>query len=321
MRRCSPPQTPRRSVARPPNRCSRPEGPKGWRLATLVERSLAARVPLFGVSLVLNHPVFAGLLRGYPYEPEAAERIARSRLRLAFSAAPDSVRRRVLRTLRGTRTTAAVLAGPPSVAHAEALLRAIELRAGDPRRAARRPRDRDPRNHPVPAARAAEPAPCRLPRARARARALARRLSGPRRRDRDPRPRLPADLRPADAAAVPRLLPLRPDRPRPGVCSPPRRMPSPRMRAPSRSTAPAAPCTPCCRSATGRRAGPRSSGSAPSTSRERATPPWCGSSASSRSAASAPLSRWPAATAAPTRVSAFSSRPPYFPLRVGSGDA
>ena len=103
-------------------------GSEGWRLATLVERSLAARVPLFGVSLVLNHPVFAGLLRGYPYEPEAAERIARSRLRLAFSAAPDSVRRRVLRTLRGTRTTAAVLAGPPSVAHAEALLRAIELR-------------------------------------------------------------------------------------------------------------------------------------------------------------------------------------------------
>ncbi len=101
---------------------------EGWRLATLVERSLAARVPLFGVSLVLNHPVFAGLLRGYPYEPEAAERIARSRLRRAYSAAPDAVRRRVLRSLRGTRTSAAVLAGPPSVAHAEALLRAIELR-------------------------------------------------------------------------------------------------------------------------------------------------------------------------------------------------
>jgi hypothetical protein len=49
-------------------------------------------------------------------------------LRLAFSAAPESLRRRALRTLRGTRTAAAVLAGPPSVAHAEALLRAIELR-------------------------------------------------------------------------------------------------------------------------------------------------------------------------------------------------
>ena len=103
-------------------------GSEGWRLATLVERGLADRVPLFGVSLVLNHPVFTGLLHGYPYEPEAAERIAGSPLRRAFSAAPESVRRRVLRTLRGTRTAAAVLAGPPSVAHAEALLRAIELR-------------------------------------------------------------------------------------------------------------------------------------------------------------------------------------------------
>jgi Lactate racemase N-terminal domain len=103
-------------------------GSEGWRLATLVERALADRVPLFGVSLVLNHPQFAGVLRGYPYEPEAAERIARSPLRHAFRVAPEGVRRRVLRSLRGTRTTAAVLAGPPAVAHAEALLRTIELR-------------------------------------------------------------------------------------------------------------------------------------------------------------------------------------------------
>lgn len=103
-------------------------GSEGWRLASLVERTLAARVPLFGVSLVLNHPHFGGLLRGYPYDPEAAERIARSPLRLAFSASPEVVRRRVLKAMRGVRTTAAVLAGPPSVAHAEALLRAIELR-------------------------------------------------------------------------------------------------------------------------------------------------------------------------------------------------
>ena len=103
-------------------------GSEGWRLATLVEQALGGRVPLFGVSLVLNHPQFTGALRGYPYEPQAAERIAGSPLRRVFSAAPESVRRRVLRTLRGTRTTAAVLAGVPSVAHAEALLRAIELR-------------------------------------------------------------------------------------------------------------------------------------------------------------------------------------------------
>jgi Lactate racemase N-terminal domain len=103
-------------------------GSEGWRLATLVEQTLAARVPLLGLSLVLNHPVFTGPLRGYPYEPAAAERIARSPLRLAFTAAPEAVRLRMLRSLRGTRTAAAVLAGPPSVAHAEALLRAIELR-------------------------------------------------------------------------------------------------------------------------------------------------------------------------------------------------
>jgi lactate racemase len=103
-------------------------GSEGWRLATLVESTLSAQVPLFGVSLVLNHPQYTGPLRGYPYELEAAERIARSPLRLAFSAAPVSVRRRVLHALRGTQTAAAVLAGPPSVAHAEALLRAIELR-------------------------------------------------------------------------------------------------------------------------------------------------------------------------------------------------
>ena len=103
-------------------------GSEGWRVATALERTLAARVPLFGISLVLNHPQLAGLLRGYPYEPDAAERIARSPLRYAFSAAPGLLRRQVLRSLSAMRTAAAVLSGPPSVAHAEALLRAIELR-------------------------------------------------------------------------------------------------------------------------------------------------------------------------------------------------
>jgi hypothetical protein len=103
-------------------------GSEGWRTATLVERTLAAQVPLFGVSLVLNHPHYTGPLRGYPYEPGAADRIARSPLRLAFAAAPEAARRRVLRSLAGPRTVSTVLAGPPSVAHAEALLRAIELR-------------------------------------------------------------------------------------------------------------------------------------------------------------------------------------------------
>jgi hypothetical protein len=103
-------------------------GSPGWLLATRLERALAARVRLFGVSLVLNHPAITGLLRGYPYSPEAAERIAGSPLRFAFTAAPEFLRRRVLRSFPAERTAAAVLAGPPSVAHAEALLRGVELR-------------------------------------------------------------------------------------------------------------------------------------------------------------------------------------------------
>jgi len=103
-------------------------GSAGWRLATRLEHSLGERVPLFGVSLVLNHPQTMGLLRGYPYDAGATERIAREPLRLAFAATPEPVRRRFLRSLRIERTTAAVLAGPPAVAHAEALLRGIELR-------------------------------------------------------------------------------------------------------------------------------------------------------------------------------------------------
>lgn len=103
-------------------------GSQGWRTATLVERTLAQQVPLFGVSVVLNHPQLPGVLNGYPYDPDADERIARSPLRYPFGAAPEGVRRRILRAMRGVRTAAAVLGGPPSVVHAEALLRAIELR-------------------------------------------------------------------------------------------------------------------------------------------------------------------------------------------------
>ncbi|MDX6465244.1 MAG: hypothetical protein QOI27_284 [Gaiellaceae bacterium] len=101
---------------------------QGWHLAVAVERTLARRVPLIGVSLVLNHPEVSGMLRGYPYEPEALERIAGSPLRYVFASLPDVARRRILRSVPLERTVAAVFGGPPSVAHAEALLRAVELR-------------------------------------------------------------------------------------------------------------------------------------------------------------------------------------------------
>jgi hypothetical protein len=103
---------------------------QGWRLAVDVERALAARgVGLLGVSLVLNHPRLGGVLGGYPYEPDALERIARSPLRRGYGLLPAPLRRRVFRSLPLELSTASVFAGPPSVAHAEALLRGIQLRA------------------------------------------------------------------------------------------------------------------------------------------------------------------------------------------------
>jgi len=103
-------------------------GSAGWQTATRLERALAERVPVFGVSLLLNHPRTTGALRGYPYDPAAVDRIAARSFRVAVAATPDPLRRRVMRSLRADRTTAVVLAGPPSVAHAEALLRGIELK-------------------------------------------------------------------------------------------------------------------------------------------------------------------------------------------------
>jgi hypothetical protein len=106
-----------------------PSTSDGWRLAVALERALASRVPLMGVSLALNNPRLGGSLQGYPYEPEALERVSGSPLRHLYGLLPGSVRARVLRSVRCDVTAAAAFAGPPSVAHAEALLRAIEARS------------------------------------------------------------------------------------------------------------------------------------------------------------------------------------------------
>jgi hypothetical protein len=101
---------------------------QGWRLGLELERALLRRVPLTGVSLVLNHPRLGGTLGGYPYEEQALERVVRSPFRHLFRALPGALRAYVLRSLPLERSVAAAFAGPPSVAHTEALLRGVELR-------------------------------------------------------------------------------------------------------------------------------------------------------------------------------------------------
>ena len=104
-------------------------GSRGWDLGLVLERALAERVALLGISLVLDHPRLGGALRGFPYDRGVAERIVRSPLAAAFRALPSLARRQVLRSVPVELRMAAAFAGPPSVAHAEALLRAVESRS------------------------------------------------------------------------------------------------------------------------------------------------------------------------------------------------
>jgi lactate racemase-like protein len=103
----------------------------GWKLAVELEEALARRVPLFGVSLTLNTPTLGGVLQGYPHDPEAVARIASFPLSGLFGLLPGAVRRSVLRHLPSELSALAVFAGPPSVAHAEALLRGVESRSAE----------------------------------------------------------------------------------------------------------------------------------------------------------------------------------------------
>jgi hypothetical protein len=104
-------------------------GSSGWRLSLGLERALARRVALLGVSLTLNTTALGGVLHGYPYDRETVDRIANFPLRGLFGLVPGPVRRGVLRRLHSDLSAAAVFAGPPSVAHAEALLRGVESKA------------------------------------------------------------------------------------------------------------------------------------------------------------------------------------------------
>jgi hypothetical protein len=104
---------------------------QGWRLAVELERMLTARVPAIGLSLALNLPQVAGVFAGYPHDDEAMTRLTRSRVRRLFQIAPGRVRQRMLERLPRELTAAAAFAGPPSVAHTEALLRATVFKGAE----------------------------------------------------------------------------------------------------------------------------------------------------------------------------------------------
>ena len=99
-----------------------------WKLALEIEEAVAEQVGLLGVSLVLDHPRLAGRFRGYPHDPAALEHVARSPFRSLYSLLPGAVRRGILNDQARVIATTAAFAGPPSVAHAEALVRVVELR-------------------------------------------------------------------------------------------------------------------------------------------------------------------------------------------------
>ena len=106
-----------------------PSGSAAWPIALALEHALGRHAALFGISLALDQPRIADTAFGYPYDSRAAERIAASRLARLFHLLPGFLRLRVIRSLPVAITAAGVFAGPPSVAHAEALLRSIDLRA------------------------------------------------------------------------------------------------------------------------------------------------------------------------------------------------
>jgi hypothetical protein len=100
----------------------------GWRLAAALEAALLARVPVVGVCLVLDLPRLSGRYHGYPWEAGARDAVARSPFRRVLSLAPASIRHAALQRLAWELQPVAVLAGRPTAAHAEALVRGTALR-------------------------------------------------------------------------------------------------------------------------------------------------------------------------------------------------
>ena len=103
-------------------------GSPEWELALLVERALSERLALVGVSLVLDLPRLTGAFRDYPHDRESVDRLTHSPLRKVFSLLPSTARHDLLSRQARRLVATAAFAGLPSVAHAEALLRGVDLR-------------------------------------------------------------------------------------------------------------------------------------------------------------------------------------------------
>ncbi|HET6548465.1 MAG TPA: hypothetical protein VFG79_08420 [Solirubrobacter sp.] len=106
-----------------------PSGAPGWRLAASLEAELQRAVPLVGLSLVLDRPRLTGPYHGYPWDTGMRRAVARSPVRRIANAAPAAIRRRLVRRLAYDVNAVAALAGRPSVAHAEALVRGSAMLA------------------------------------------------------------------------------------------------------------------------------------------------------------------------------------------------
>jgi hypothetical protein len=105
------------------------KGAAALQIGAALEEELGREVPVVGLSVVLDRPRTTGLYRGYPWRPEAIEAVGRSPFRRLLNASPAVLRRRVLAGAPRELDVVAALAGPPSVAHAEALVRGTAVRS------------------------------------------------------------------------------------------------------------------------------------------------------------------------------------------------
>ena len=77
---------------------------------------------------MLDHPRLSGPYHGYPSSASAVAALRRSPVRRIVNALPSVLRAHVLQGIGRSLAATTVLAGPPAVSHAEALLRGISLR-------------------------------------------------------------------------------------------------------------------------------------------------------------------------------------------------